>query len=153
MANRASLRKVLVIASIMGGLLILGFSSWGQQRTKKQNMVEMGEQFSKLNEKIMAGALTEKLSDKDFEEIVGYCDKLVALTKEYAEMESNQEIASISTSLEAAVNYLKQQATRKDALVAVMSYGQLLSYCAECHYRVRWAAEETEPSPSMGVGR
>ncbi|GEM_PF-984511 len=150
MANRSSLRKVLVTIGVTGGLLIFGFSSWGQQRTKKQNMVEMGEQFSMLNQKIMAGALTEKLSDKDFEEIVGYCDKLVALTKEYTEMESNQEIASISTSLEAAVNYLKQQASRKDALVAVMSYGQLLSYCAECHYRVRWAAEET--APSMGAG-
>jgi uncharacterized protein YuzB (UPF0349 family) len=37
-----------------------------------------------------------------------------------------------------AVQYLKQQLDGKDPLISVMSFGQVLSYCAECHYQTRW---------------
>jgi len=145
MINRIIGIKLVVTLSVLGGVVVLARSSGGQARTKKQNMVEMGERFTALNQTMMTGAVTAKFSDQDFQQIESYCDSLARLANEYAELESDKDIASISTALAASVNYLKQQVAGKDPLIIVMSQGRLMSFCAECHYQTRWKASPTKP--------
>jgi len=145
MVNPVMAIKFMVTVSILGGLLVVAHSAGGQARTKKQIMVEMGEQFAALDRKMLAGALTAKFSDPDFQEVAASCDSVVRLANEYASLESNKDLASISTNLAASGTYLKQQVAGKDALVVVISYGRLLSFCAECHYQTRWATPEPPP--------
>jgi cytochrome c553 len=137
--------KLVVTLSLFSGVLVVADSSGGQARTKKQNMVEMGEQFAALNQKMMAGAVTSKFSEQDFQQIEAYCDSLARLANEYAGLESDKDLAAISTTMAASVNYLKQQVTGKDSLIVVMSYGRTMSFCAECHYQTRWKESPAKP--------
>lgn len=145
MINRVAGIKLMVMVGLLGGLLVAAHSSGGQARTKKQNMVEMGEQFAVLERQMMAGAVTTKFSDQDFQQIEGYCDSIARLANEYASLESDKDLASISTNLAASVTYLKQQVAGKDPLIVVSTYGRLLSFCAECHYQTRWKGAATKP--------
>ncbi len=145
MVNRTMGIKVVVSLGVIGSLFIGVLSSGQQARTKKQNMVEMGEQFTALNRKMIAGAVTAKLTDQDFQEIETYSEALARLANEYAQLESDKDLAAISTNLATNASYLKQQVAGKDALVTVMSSGQLLSFCAECHYQARWKVSASRP--------
>jgi gas vesicle protein len=136
--------KLMVMLSILSGVAVAP-SSGGQTRTKKQNMAEMGEQFTALDRKMMAGAVTSKFSDQDFQEIEAACSNLIRLANEYTGMESDQNLTSISTALATSINYLKQQLAGKDPVVVVTTSGRLLSFCAECHYQTRWKASPTKP--------
>lgn len=145
MINRIIGIKLVVTLSLFSGVLVVADSPGGQARTKKQNMVEMGEQFAALNQKMVTGAVTSKFSEADFQQIEAYCDALARLANEYAELESDKDVAAISTGLAASVNYLKQQVAGKDSLIVVMSYGRALSFCAECHYQTRWKEAPAKP--------
>jgi hypothetical protein len=101
-------------------------------------MVQMGEQFGALNRKMVGGVMSLKFSDQDFQEMTSQCDNLIRATKEYAGMETDKDLASIAASLASSAGYLKQQLAGKDAMGAAMSYGRVMSFCAECHYRARW---------------
>lgn len=138
--------KLVVTLSLFSGMLVVTGSGGGQTRTKKQNMVEMGEQFAALNQKMVAGAVTTKFSDQDFQQIEAYCDNLTRLANEYVALETDKDLAAISTSMATSVNYLKQQVAGKDSLIVVMTYGRILTFCAECHYQTRWKESPAKPS-------
>jgi hypothetical protein len=131
--------KLMVALSVLGGVIVATRAPATPQRTKKQNMVEMGQQFEVLERKMVVGSVSAKFADQDFQELVAACESLTRLAKEYDQLESNKEVSAISTRLGGTLEYLKQQAQGKDPLITVMSYGQVLSYCAECHYQTRWS--------------
>jgi hypothetical protein len=132
--------KLVVVLSFLGGVLVAAHLSAAPQRSKKQNMIEMGQQFDALQRKMTAGAVSTKFTDQDFQDMTAACDALTRLANEYSQMESNQDLAAVSKRMAGTVGYLKQQIDGKDPLITVMSYGQVMSYCAECHYQSRWGA-------------
>jgi hypothetical protein len=138
MVSRVVSVKLVVAVSVLTGVLVAAHSSTVPQRTKKQNMIEMGQQFDTLQRKIATGAINVKFTDADFQEMAALCEVLGRLSKEYSQLESHQDLSAISTRMAGAVQYLKQQLDGKDPLISVMSFGQVLSYCAECHYQTRW---------------
>jgi len=133
------------IGWIVVGMLALG--SWlgashradsSRQRSKKENMVEMGQAYRILHTKIYAGAVEAKFTDADFQELSAQAATLIRLAEEYAKLETNADLANISRNLARDAQSVKNQADRKDAMLAVMLFGRLITYCAECHYQTRW---------------
>jgi hypothetical protein len=133
------------IGWIVVGMLALG--SWlgashradsSRQRSKKENMVEMGQAYRILHTKIYVGAVEAKFTDADFQELSAQAATLIRLAEEYAKLETNADLANISRNLARDAQSVKNQADRKDAMLAVMLFGRLITYCAECHYQTRW---------------
>jgi thymidine kinase len=131
--------KLIVLLGLLIGGAFAGYSFEYQVRTKRENMTEMNEVFTALNTRMMEGAITTRFTDQDFEQVGLLCDRLAGLATEYAKMEPSEDLSAIATGMTASARYLKQQAAMKDPLVLVMTYGRLLSFCAECHYQTRWA--------------
>ncbi len=134
-----------VVGWIVVGMLIgipAGRASLGAdppgQRSKKENMVEMGHAYRTLHEKIFTGAIEAKFTDADFQELSAQAAALIRLAEEYAKLETNADLANISRNLARDTQSVKNQADRKDAMLAVMLFGRIITYCAECHYQTRW---------------
>ncbi|GBC77567.1 hypothetical protein HRbin08_01046 [bacterium HR08] len=108
------------------------------QRSKKENMVEMGQAYRALHNKIFIGAIEAKFTDADFQELSAQAAALIRLAEEYARLETNADLANISRNLARDTQSVKNQADRKDAMLAVMLFGRIITYCAECHYQTRW---------------
>lgn len=109
-----------------------------RQRSKKENMIEMGQAYRVLHSKIYTGAVEAKFTDADFQELSAQAATLIRLAEEYAKLETNADLANISRNLARDAQSVKNQADRKDAMLAVMLFGRLITYCAECHYQTRW---------------
>ncbi len=117
-----------------------GVSARQQARTKKELMVEMGKQYGALDQKMLAGANSNKFADQDFQAMSAQCDELSKLANEYAKTEGKGDLAEIAKGLATSLDYLKQQMDRKEPIVVVSTFGRVLSFCAECHYQSRWTA-------------
>jgi len=133
------------IGWIVVGVLILGAvraaphrADSPRQRSKKENMVEMGHAYRVLHNKIYTGAVEARFTDADFQEVSTQAAALIRLAEEYAKLETNAELANISRNLARDTQSVKNQADRKDAMLAVMLFGRIITYCAECHYQTRW---------------
>ncbi len=109
-----------------------------RQRSKKENMIEMGQAYRVLHSKIYTGAVEAKFTDADFQELSTQAAALIRLAEEYAKLEANADLANISRNLARDTQSVKNQADRKDAMLAVMLFGRIITYCAECHYQTRW---------------
>lgn len=131
------------IAVAVFSLLMLGIGSrfiGSAQRTKKDNMVEMGQAYRAIHDKIFTGAVEAKFTDQDFQEISANYASLARLAEEYAKLEANQDLATISRNLARDSQQIKAYADRKDPLMMVNVFSRVISYCAECHYQTRWPA-------------
>jgi hypothetical protein len=109
-----------------------------QQRSKKENMVEMGQVYKVIHTKVYTGAVDSKFTDQDFQELSNQYTALARLAEEYAKLESKDDLATMSRNLARDVQSVKNQADRKEAMLTVMLFGRAISYCAECHYQTRW---------------
>ncbi len=109
------------------------------QRTKKDNMIEMGQAYRAIHTKIFTGAVEAKFTDQDFQDISTHYGELARLAEEYAKLESNSDLATISRNMARDAQQIKTYADRKDPLMMVNVFSRVISYCAECHYQTRWA--------------
>jgi hypothetical protein len=107
-------------------------------RSKKENMTEMGQVYRALHDKIYTGAIEAKFTDADFQELSTQAAALIRLAEEYAALEAKADLVNISRNLARDTQSVKNQADRKDAMLAVMLFGRIITYCAECHYQTRW---------------
>jgi hypothetical protein len=141
--SRSGLKMAVMLLSL--AILCVGYGSTSSaQRSKKDNMVEMGQAYRAMHAKVLAGAVDNKFTDQDFQEISTQCGALARLADEYAKLESNQDLAKITLNLVQTVQSLTAQADRKDPLILVMIFGRAISYCAECHYQTRWSASPSK---------
>ncbi|HXF06028.1 MAG TPA: hypothetical protein VNM72_11525 [Blastocatellia bacterium] len=127
----------------LSSLLVLGTGICvisSAQRTKKDNMVEMGQAYRAIHNKVFTGAVEAKFTDQDFQEISANYAALARLAEEYAKLETNQDLATISRNLARDSQQIKAYADRKDPLMMVNVFSRVMSYCAECHYQTRWPA-------------
>jgi hypothetical protein len=101
-------------------------------------MTEMGQVYRALHDKIYTGAIEAKFTDADFQELSTQAAALIRLAEEYAALEAKADLVTISRNLARDTQSVKNQADRKDAMLAVMLFGRIITYCAECHYQTRW---------------
>ncbi|MCS6816545.1 MAG: hypothetical protein N0A16_02895 [Blastocatellia bacterium] len=130
-----------IVVGILALGVLLGLSHRAEaprQRSKKENMIEMGQVYRALHAKIYTGAVEAKFTDADFQELSAQAAALIRLAEEYAKLETNADLANISRNLARDTQSVKNQADRKDAMLTVMLFGRLITYCAECHYQTRW---------------
>ncbi len=130
----------IVLGMLIGiplGRAIASIDSQGQ-RSKKENMAEMGRAYRVLHDKIFTGAVEAKFTDADFRELSTQAAALIRLAEEYATLEEKADLVNISRTLARDTQSVKNQADRKDAMLTVMLFGRIITYCAECHYQTRW---------------
>ncbi len=133
-----------VVVGILVGISLLsspGGADPSGQRSKKENMIEMGQAYRILHTKVFTGAVEAKFTDADFQELSAQAGALIRLAEEYAQLEADANLANISRNLARDTQAVKNQIDRKDAMLAVMLFGRIITYCAECHYQTRWPAE------------